>query len=198
MDNAGLRRLSRNRIRVRHEVVCRVHAADTWAVHGCYRLVECFSSLTRAPDASSRNGVRDLDRHRRRGYRHSGYRSVRRLRVTSAAALHFFDCSRRDWTKACLCKLRMPLTLGCPFRPDRLMLRRIRRPPTHRRVARVEAHRKHSGAVCGNERRRFEIRTSRDEIVIRPVGRSGKEPGALTDSCGSRRPSPISSLGWRR
>jgi hypothetical protein len=107
MDNAGFRRLSRNRIRFRHEVVGRFHAADTRAVYGCYGVVECLPSVTRAPHTSSGNRLRGLDRYRRCGYCHFGYRSAGRPCVASAGALHCFHCGRRDWIEACLRELRI-------------------------------------------------------------------------------------------
>ena len=109
MDDIGLRRPSRDRIRLRYEVVRRIHAADTRRVYGCHRFIECLSSLAGAPHTSRRNGVRRLDRYRRRRYRGSGYRSAGRLCVAGADALHRFDCGRRDRIKTCFRKLRMPL-----------------------------------------------------------------------------------------
>ena len=78
------------------------------AVYGCYRLVECLSSLTRASHASGGNWVRGLDRYWRRRYRLFGYRSAGRLCVAGPDALYSFYCGRRDWTEARLGKLRMP------------------------------------------------------------------------------------------
>ena len=123
MDNTGRSRSSRNRIRLRHEVVCRFHAADTWAVYSSYRLVECLSSLTRAPHTSSGNRIRGLDWYRCGGYRDLGYRRARRLRVATEAALHCFNCRRRSWTQACLGRLRIarlssrgkPSVFGPPY-----------------------------------------------------------------------------------
>ena len=76
------------------------------AVYGCYRLVECLSSLTRAPHTSSGNRLRGLDRYRRRRYRDYGYRSAGRLRIAGAGALYCFHCWGRDWAEACLGNLR--------------------------------------------------------------------------------------------
>ena len=90
------RRHSRNRIRLRHEVVRRLHAIDPRAVYGRHRLVERLSSLALAAHTSGGNGLRGLDRHRRGGHRHSGNRGAGRTlprRCGCFALLSFWPAS---------------------------------------------------------------------------------------------------------
>jgi GNAT superfamily N-acetyltransferase len=59
----------RDRLRVRHEVVGRIHAADTKRVYRRHRLIERFSSVVLASHAAGGNGIRGMDGYRRRGHR---------------------------------------------------------------------------------------------------------------------------------
>ena len=92
MDATQLGWLSRNWIRLRHEVVRRFHAIDAGTVYRRHRSIERISPFAIASYVAGGNRLRGLDRHRSGGYRDPGNSAARRFCRTDEDNLH---CSHR-------------------------------------------------------------------------------------------------------